>query len=72
MFIPRLLAETIWAARRNNTRLHYGEYHVCSVHQVKVDNTHLEICEAIGARMDLKVHLRHLKEQSFFEWDAAD
>lgn len=58
----------IWAASRNSSCLHFGEYHICKEHGVKVDLPHMVDCSQIRADQSIRGYLEKIKEQNINEW----
>jgi len=47
IYIPKALAETIWAVSRGSTTVHYRQQHYCAEHKVMVDRSHIRTCTLI-------------------------
>lgn len=72
VYIPRLLANQMWAATRNSTSVHFGTGHRCIKHNKQFDLAHLQKCNLISGCEKVKEVAASIKASNLREWGQID
>lgn len=68
-YIPKVMANVIWAASRNSTVVNWGLKHHCTTHNRTVDINHLQSCALLDSVPEIKAFVERLKKESVYEWE---
>ena len=62
LYIPRIMADLMWATTKNSTSMHFGLGHRCHKHGRMFDLEHLATCSEIQGCPDIARYAQRLKQ----------
>ena len=61
-YIPKIMADLIWATTKDSTSVHFGFSHKCHKHGRLFDQEHIGTCSALSSCPDIAKYARMNKE----------
>ena len=62
LYIPRIMADLIWATTKNSTSVHFGFGHKCHKHDRLFDLEHIGTCDQLSGCPDIAKYAKMIKE----------
>ena len=62
LYIPRIMADLIWATTKNSTSVHFGFGHKCHKHDRLFDLEHIANCDLLSGCPDIAKYVKMIKE----------
>ena len=62
LYIPRIMADLMWATTKDNTSVHFGFGHRCHKHGKLHDIEHIGTCNVLSGCPDIAKYARLIKE----------
>ena len=62
LYIPRILADLIWATTKNSTSVHFGFGHNCHKHDKLFDLEHIADCDLLSGCPNISEYAKMIKE----------
>ena len=62
LYIPKIMADLIWATTKNSTSIHFGFGHKCHKHDRLFDLEHIGTCDQLSGCPDIAKYTRMIKE----------
>ena len=72
IYIPRLLANMMWATTKDSTCVSFGLGHRCLKHDTIFNLEHLAICSEIQGCQNIERYAKRIKEQHILDWDEEE
>lgn len=72
LYVPKLLADMMWAVTRNSTTLHYGTHHRCLRHNRYFDLAHLKECDLLHNCEGIDGIANHIKNENIRTWKEVE
>ena len=70
LYIPRIMADLMWATTKDSTSVHFGFGHRCHKHGRNFDVEHVRTCSLITGCQDIDKYARMIKEGgNIRSWD---
>ena len=70
LYIPRIMADLMWATTKDSTSVHFGFGHRCHKHGKLFDLEHIGTCNALTGCPDIAKYARLIKEGgNIRQWD---
>ena len=61
LYIPRIMADLIWATTKNSTSVHFGFGHKCHKHDRLFDLEHIANCDLLKGCPDIEKYAKMIK-----------
>jgi hypothetical protein len=71
MYIPRILADIMWASTKDSTCVSFGLGHRCMKHNTVFNLDHLASCSEIQGCQNIARFAKKIKDQHILEWDEV-
>ena len=62
LYIPRIMADLIWATTKNSTSVHFGFGHKCHKHDRLFDLEHIGTSDELSGCADIAKYAKMIKE----------
>ena len=72
MYIPRMLANMIWATTKDSTSVSFGLGHRCIKHNTTFNLNHLVTCCEIQGCKDIAKYAKKIKDSHILEWNEEE
>jgi hypothetical protein len=72
MYIPKLLADMMWATTKDSTCVSFGFGHRCLKHKVLFNLDHLASCSEIQGCQNVARYAKRIKEQHILDWEEEE
>jgi len=70
LYIPRIMADLMWATTKDSTSVHFGFGHRCHKHGRNFDVEHVRTCSLITGCQDIDKYAKMIKEGgNIRSWD---
>ena len=70
LYIPRIMADLIWATTKDSTSFHFGFSHKCYKHGKLFDLQHIGTCSALSGCPDIARYAEIIKKVDIIRsWD---
>ena len=70
LFIPKIMADLMWATTKDSTSVHFGFGHRCHKHGKLFDLEHIGTCNVLTGCPDIARYARLIKEGgNIRQWD---
>ena len=70
LYIPRIMADLMWATTKDSTSVHFGFGHRCHKHGRNFDVEHVRTCNLITGCHDIDKYAKMIKEGgNIRSWD---
>ncbi|MFN9907695.1 MAG: hypothetical protein ACK56F_16480, partial [bacterium] len=72
MYIPKLLADMMWATTKDSTCVSFGMGHRCMKHNQTFNLDHITTCSEIQGCKNIAKYAKMIKEKHILDWQEED
>ena len=72
LYIPKVVADQVWAQSTNKTEIRYHQTNICTTHNTELTPAHLRECQNFAGIEDMTDLVSRLKQSNIREWKHPD